>query len=440
MGTDRSHSGSRTTATTVTTLSRQAKFGGVERVRHPIGITITVQRTIGWRRPDALVGEVAQEGNRVRVVPVRLGGTVIRQVPAGLALRRVPPQHVAALRWRTVQTHPRQPVRYADVRQGRLPDRFVTEDTESGDLPEMILALLALPSMLGEGGVLRSRLLLERQLSPLALRSSLRFVQSEGGHRLVLVDVPGQPDEFVEGWVSATVSENQQVLRGNADVEIGNTERTEDTTPTADDRSRLDPVGRFVMLGPVPLGSGEQGGTNDTVGAGERHELTDNEKGSAGTNKVRLDFGIELRKWRAGPDGLELLDKFVNAERRDRLGLRDRVRRRAGVRGRAAGGRRGPRPRGLGRRPPRRAPGAVDGRSSIPSGCGPSCMSETLSRAPRHGCRRYYNVYPAMATKVRDRVPDLDRPGSVIRVTATENGRTRTGSSSGPGCWPESSA
>jgi hypothetical protein len=419
VATDRSHSGSRTTATTLTTLSRQAKFGGVERVRHPIGITITVRRTIGWRRPDALVGEVAQGGNRVRVVLVGLGGTVIRLVPAGLALRRVPPQHVAALRWRTVQTHPHQPVRYADVRQGRLPDRFVTEDTESGDLPEMILALLALPSMLGEGGVLRSRLLLERQLSPLALRSSLRFVQSEGGHRLVLVDVPGRPDEFIEGWVSATVSENQQVLRGNEDVEIGKTDRTEDTTPTADDRSRLDPVGRFVTLGPVPLGSGEQGGTNDTVGAGERHELTDNEKGSTGTNKVRLDFSIELRRWRAGPDGLELLDTVVKPKAA--IGSAyvtafDAALAYAAARleddadldhGDWAADRGG-------------APPALSMAELYPERVRAELLSETLSET-KAWLPRYYNVYPAMATKVRDRVPDLDRPGSVIRVTATEN-------------------
>ena len=71
-------------------------------------------------------------------------------------------------------------------------------------------------------------------------------MQSEGGHRLVLVDVPGHPDQAVEVWVTAKVSESQQVVRGNADIELGATERTEDTMPTSDDRSRLDPVGRYV--------------------------------------------------------------------------------------------------------------------------------------------------------------------------------------------------
>ena len=66
-------------------------------------------------------------------------------------------------------------------------------------------------------------------------------------------------------------------------------------------------------------------------------------------------------------------------------------------------------------------------------------MSETLSE-DQAWLPRYYDVYPAMATKVRDRFPDRAGRAASSASRRRRTGRTRTGSSSGPGCWPASSA
>ncbi len=379
VGTDRSHSSSRTAATTVTTLSRQAKFGGVERVRHLLAILVTVERTIGVRRPGRLVSDVAAEGTRVRTSTIMLTGQVIRQVPAGLALRRVPVQEVG--HWRLVRAQPLRPVRYADVRQGDLPDRFVTEDTEdteTGVLAEVILALLAEPgparpgrrpavppaagpAALPAGQAQQPAVRAERGRSPARARRRARAPGPGGrglGHR------EGEREPAGPARQRGHRARRHRADRGrHADLR-----RPEPAGPGR-------PVRHLQRRG---AGRSRRGGRRRGRGAAEFRRAGHAQPRSRRRGAARADRQREgLGRHQQGAAGLrhrraQVADRTGRpraagraraAQRRDRRGVRDRVRLRAGLRGRAAGGRLGPPPRGLAARRHRRARGAAPGRA-----------------------------------------------------------------------------
>ena len=382
MATDRSHSAASTVTRVLTLLQRIASFGGVDRVRHPVAVTIEARRTVGWRRPASAIARLAEQGDRTIVSRRRLVGDAIRQVPPGLAVpAKTGARHL--------------PVRYADPRQGGLPDRFYTEDTDIDDhLRHVIRWQLGSPALLGDGdGVRDAHLLLERQLSALAHGASLRFVHSEGGHRLVHVPVPGHPDQVAEVWIAARVSENQDVVRGRAIVEIGDIARVEHTRTDSADRSLLVPLSWNLDLGVVTFGTGEQASAGDAVTAGGRLELTSNEKGTVGTGKVRLDLDITVRRVRLRPHRpAEVVVEPAGGQRRDRRGVHHRLPDRPRRDGGPAGGRHPPRPRRLAARPPVDRPGDGAGRAVPGAGTGPAAVGRSgrgrgvaLQRVPGDG-------------------------------------------------------
>ncbi|GAA4231721.1 hypothetical protein GCM10023075_44360 [Streptosporangium album] len=278
----RSLSRSTTNSEQRTELARSASFEGLAKVRHAVGVTITVGESPG---SEPAMGEQGRQGEARRPVVVELQGEMTRFVPQEM---------VGA----TEET------RVPDPRPFTLPPSVKPDGLQADGLLTAVQNLLADDRLFGEKAARKARTLVQQNLNRMQEAANFRqMIQKDGGLVLTIPN-PDKPGMVVEVTVRAHPEDVHVTVSGRKNSEIGRVLRVQHVTEVATNQGL-----RFSLkglAGIIGLKYGRFLGWNvsvrTTVSHGVRLERSIFKRGIAASTEVPLAFDLiaELKTVKAG--------------------------------------------------------------------------------------------------------------------------------------------
>jgi hypothetical protein len=280
-------------------------------VERPIEVTIEATKSVPYP-VQRTVGRV------VRTVAARstdvVSGTVIQLVPDGLL--RPGAGGAAALAGPTAPAGPAAvagPAPRHDPRPVPLPEIFAVENITRVDLYGVIRHRLSASDLLDRAGAARADSQLRGQLSALAGNAALeRTAGARYGHPTVTLTVPGEPDQMIQVWVRAELSDLRAIAEHRKVGELREVDRSQRVSGESDERGRWMPFGRTFAEDQEGLaGVGEKifGGAaaaeQSSILSGDRDETSNFEEAELATVSVAVTYHLEVRRIRVGPDNRE---------------------------------------------------------------------------------------------------------------------------------------
>ena len=284
----RGYTGRSSVGAQATRIQRLSSFDGVDRFERPVEVTITVSR-----RPARTVSGRLGQGLRTVAGNGRgestgvVSGTVIQRVPKGLLIHDAgageesSPAPVPAM--------------------VGLPDRFVAETVDLGDLRSAVRDLLARGTLLGKKGMDAHDAKLSRALSALASDAGLEWMATPGGHPMVTFPRPGHPDQQVRVFIEAQLTGHRIVAHGRPEAELGHDTRQQRVVSERDEFDRPLPatrsVGDELDTTGEPWGGYRRGlsaGESLQLVIGDRDEHKAWQRGPVSTIAVDLTFHVTV--------------------------------------------------------------------------------------------------------------------------------------------------
>lgn len=281
----------------ITAVQRLSSFNGVDRFERPIKLMVSVTREFEHPVRDLPVRVYERfKGGR----PESSGeivGAVVQRVPDGLLRQAGSEQATVA------NPPPTSPL-------SRLPDRYVAESVDLGDVPSVMRELLEQRGLLGRDGVARHRDMINRAVSQLAADPGLAWMHTRGGHTLLRLPRPDHPGEMVQVLIEAEPTGQRVVTPPRPGVQLGHDTRSQHLVGERDEHDRLFPATRDVndeqeVLGGGTVGhtKGESASESNQLVIGDRDEHKAWQEGKGTTVKVDLRFRVSAVLSVMSPDG-----------------------------------------------------------------------------------------------------------------------------------------
>ncbi|WP_143121134.1 hypothetical protein [Streptosporangium canum] len=262
-------------------LERSASFEGMAKVRHAVGVTITVGEDTG---SEPAAGEQGEQGEARRPVVVELQGEMTRLVAQEM---------VGAT----------EGTRVPDPRPFTLPPSYKVDSLQADGLLTAVQNLLADSKLFGAKAARQARATLEQNLNDMQEAANFRQMLQKDGGLVVRVPHPGKPGTVVDVTIRARPEDVHVTVAGRENTEIGRVRRIMHVTEVATNQGL-----RFSLkgaLGIIGLKAGRFFGWTasfrTSVSNGIRVERSVFKRGAAASTEVPLvfDLAAELRTVKA---------------------------------------------------------------------------------------------------------------------------------------------
>ncbi|MFD8532828.1 hypothetical protein ACFV0L_36015 [Streptosporangium canum] len=264
-----------------TELERSAAFEGMAKIRHGVGVTITVGEDTG---SEPATGEQGKHGEARRPVVVELQGEMTRLVAQEM---------VGA----TAET------RVPDPRPLTLPPSYKVDNLQADGLLTAVQNLLADSKLFGAKAARKARATLEQNLNDMQEAANFRQMLQKDGGLVVRVPHPGKPGTVVDVTIRARPEDVHVTVAGRENTEIGRVRRIQHVTEVATNQGlRFSLKGALGIIG-LKVGRffGWNASVRTSVSNGIRVERSVFKRGTAASTEVPLVFDLtaELRTVKA---------------------------------------------------------------------------------------------------------------------------------------------
>ncbi|MER5422350.1 LysM peptidoglycan-binding domain-containing protein [Streptosporangium roseum] len=262
-------------------LERSASFEGMAKVRHGVGVTITVGEDLG---AEPAAGEQGKHGEARRPVVVELQGEMTRLVAQEM---------VGAT----------EGTRVPDPRPFTLPPSYKVDSLQADGLLTAVQNLLADSKLFGAKAARKARATLEQNLNDMQKAANFRQMLQEDGGLLVRVPHPDKPGTVVDVTVRARPGDVHVTVAGRENTEIGRVRRIQHVSEVATNQGlRFSLRGALGIIG-LKVGRffGWTASVRTSVSNGIRVERSVFKRGTAASTEVPLvfDLAAELRTVKA---------------------------------------------------------------------------------------------------------------------------------------------
>ncbi|WP_156055953.1 LysM peptidoglycan-binding domain-containing protein [Streptosporangium roseum] len=262
-------------------LERSASFEGMAKVRHGVGVTITVGEDLG---AEPATGEQGKHGEARRPVVVELQGEMTRLVAQEM---------VGA----TAET------RVPDPRPFTLPPSYKVDSLQADGLLTAVQNLLADSKLFGAKAARKARATLEQNLNDMQEAANFRQMLQKDGGLVIRVPHPNKPGTVVDVTVRARPEDVHVTVAGRENTEIGRVRRIQHVTEVATNQGlRFTLKGALGIIG-LKVGRffGWTASVRTSVSNGIRVERSVFKRGTAASTEVPLVFDLtaELRTVKA---------------------------------------------------------------------------------------------------------------------------------------------
>ncbi|MET8381873.1 hypothetical protein ABZV14_02585 [Streptosporangium canum] len=276
-----SSSSSATNSEQWTELERSAAFEGLAKVRHGVGVTITIGEDTG---SEPATGEQGKQGEARRPVVVELQGEITRFVPQEM---------VGAT----------EGTRVPDPRPFTLPPSYKVDSLQADGLLTAVQNLLADSKLFGAKAARKARATLEQNLNDMQEAANFRQMLQKDGGLVVRVPHPGKPGTVVDVTIRARPEDVHVTVAGRENTEIGRVRRIMHVTEVATNQGlRFSLKGALGIIG-LKVGRffGWTASVRTSVSNGIRVERSVFKRGAAASTEVPLvfDLAAELRTVKA---------------------------------------------------------------------------------------------------------------------------------------------
>ncbi|MER5318141.1 hypothetical protein [Streptosporangium roseum] len=262
-------------------LERSASFEGMAKVRHGVGVIITVGEDLG---AEPAAGEQGKHGEARRPVVVELQGEMTRLVAQEM---------VGA----TAET------RVPDPRPFTLPPSYKVDSLQADGLLTAVQNLLADRKLFGAKAARKARATLEQNLNDMQEAANFRQMLQKDGGLVVRVPHPDKPGTVVDVTVRARPEDVHVTVAGRKNTEIGRVRRIQYVSEVATNQGlRFSLKGALGIIGlKVGRSFGWTASVRTSVSNGIRVERSIFKRGTAASTEVPLvfDLAAELRTVKA---------------------------------------------------------------------------------------------------------------------------------------------
>ncbi|WP_133061691.1 hypothetical protein [Streptosporangium minutum] len=277
----RSRSRSATNSEQWTELERSAAFEGLAKVRHAVGVTITIGENTG---SEPATGEQGKHGEARQPVVVELQGEMTRFIPQEM---------VGAT----------EGTRVPDPRPFTLPPSYKVDNLQADGLLTAVQNLLADNKLFGAKAARKARATLEQNLNDMQEAANFRQMLQKDGGLVIRVPHPNKPGTVVDVTVRARPEDVHVTVAGRENTEIGRVRRIQHVTEVATNQGlRFSLKGALGIIG-LKVGRffGWTASIRTSVGFGIRVERSVFKRGTGASTEVPLvfDLAAELRTVKA---------------------------------------------------------------------------------------------------------------------------------------------